>query len=347
MNELESYKIRLLPKELNDVVKYQTFSLPNPSRIKDKSNIRLLIDNDQVYQFHDYGFKSKYLMDSNATGPRKITGEVGEETARSVFLVNEMNRKDGIVLQDASFEMLTKYDIVFNLISFYCQKDEWMEHESDYVKKSVEYSKKAGKDKFLSVRDYQDLLIDCDSDGWSQIPLSLLESKLQEISEVVEEGDIKYYKISMSEITKFLINFKILPIIKRFPESIKIPYQYPDDIKQYLKVIKSCQLIISLIPKRVYDALINDANSKISLGSESTVEISVKECFTAVAAYKKQTSVSDKEKKLLAENAMQIGLGNGSNAYKEKGKVIKKPLPTKKIVAVGRGAIDGFFKKKS
>ena len=346
---MDNYKLLLIPPELDGATGYTHIQLPHPSRNSSKqAKISLLLhsDNKQLFQFSPYEFKSEYLSAAKRTGPRKISGPPVEDTARSVFLVDPEQRTDGLVLQDASMSMLLPYDLAFSIMSAYYVSDAPAAKESEYTAMTGAKAS-SGTDRFLSARDYQDMLIESDDSAWAKIPLSLLEEKLGTVCETVEEAGDTYYKLTAASIGQYLVKHKIQAMLESFPASVPVPFQWPEEVKQSMRVVRCCQLLISLLPKGVYNILINDNAAQLSLGEKS---MSVVGCFGAVQKYQKDNMLGEQERKLLAESAMQIGMSNGpappKNQNNRIGKPKPKPIVPKKRVAVGRGAIDGFFKKK-
>lgn len=370
-NNPEDYQqILLLPEDFNAAtstittppVKTRTLSLYHPSLTSGKPSLQLLINNDKVYYFDQYTFRSKYLVDASRSGPRRLvtskdTSPQEVTSARSVFVFNSESRQDGLVLSQDTLKLLLTYDITYSLISAYCkaQRDSMTSNEKDYLTNTTPssiQSKNTGEsDTLLTIRDYQDMLIEQDSPEWNEIPTSIIESKLCSISEQITECDESYYKVTLLSILKHLINQKICKMYSSFPKSIPIPSQWPGDLQNCMKIIRCCQLLISLLPQRIYHALTQEDTITVITVSDESEVLTIKKCFTKIEKYKESTAVSEQERKLLAQSAMQVGLSNGSTVNDAGNNKIKKPPitkknVTKKKVTVGKGAIDGFFKKR-
>ncbi|SMN20822.1 similar to Saccharomyces cerevisiae YDR279W RNH202 Ribonuclease H2 subunit, required for RNase H2 activity [Maudiozyma saulgeensis] len=352
-------QILLLPKDVNPTTPTTTtLSLCHPSLTSGKPSLELLIHEDKIYHFDQYTFRSKYLVDANHTGPRRIvtardTSSQEVTSARSVFVINSNSREDGLILSRDTLKLLLVYDITYSLIAAYCkaQNDPMTSKEKDYLTTASPSSSSQSNnesDRFLTIRDYRDMLIEQDSSEWNHIPMSIIENKLCLISEQITECDELYYKTTLISIVRYLITEKICKMYSSFPESIPIPSQWPTDIQKSMKIVRCCQLLISLLPRRIYEALTQEDTIVVLTIDDD--KLSVKKCFTKVEKYRDSTAVSEQERKLLAQSAMQVGLSNGS-AVKKTGNKIKKPSITKKSVTkkkvtVGKGAIDGFFKKR-
>ncbi|KAG0663267.1 hypothetical protein C6P45_000872 [Maudiozyma exigua] len=368
---LESQEVLLFPKDidLSQEGKYRIIQLSNPSLIEGKEPIQILIPDEtneciKTYYFDRYVFRSKYLVDaSHMSKNKKIDGTKLQEidrSARSIFIIDEKNREDGIILNQDYLKLLLPYDITYSLISAYIKemKEPMSRKEADYLKEMNPINESNNK-KFLTVRDYRDKLIEMDSIEWNHVPISLISEKLSMISESITECEEQYYKITMEHIIKYLITERVIRIYQTFPKSVPIPSQWPADIQVCMKIVRICQLLISIIPKRVYQSLCEEDTLKLEINNDTASLLTIKQCYMKVKEYKTDTAVSDKEKKLLAETAMQVGLStsattSSNNDSNTNGRIVKKSITKrvttvpkkKKIVQVGKGAIDGFFKRR-
>lgn len=357
---LESQEVLLYPKDIDLSLegKYRIIQLSNPSLIEGKEPIQILIPEEtnsgiKTYYFDRYVFRSKYLVDASRTAKnKKIDGSKSEEmnkSARSIFIINENDREDGIILNQDYLKLLLPYDITYSLISAYIKelKEPMSRKEADYLKETKPINDKK-EQKFLTVRDYRDKLIEMDSIEWNHVPISLINEKLSMVSESIIECEEQYYKITMEKIIKYLITERVIRIYQAFPKSVPIPTQWPADIQECMKIVRICQLLISIIPKRVYQSLCEEDTLKLEIKNDTASLLTIKQCYMKVNEYKMNTAVSDKEKKLLAETAMQVGLSSATTTAPSNGRIIKRvtTAPKKKRVQVGKGAIDGFFKRR-
>lgn len=335
-----SKKIILLPKELGNITEINIFELPSPSNNLTKPSIRLFkLGNDHhLYQLNTFTFskgcahkEKEYLINDSY----HYTDD--GKPIKSAFIINENDRSDGFILEDSDFEVSTRYDITFSLIGAYF-KESKVNDELSYVEdKTVDTKIKTltSDDRFSTLTDYHDLLIDNHDNGWSNISKDTLRFALGNISETIQEAGDEYYKIKEDLICKFVLG-KIKKIVDNFPSSLPIPIDLPIEIKQHRKVVMACNILISLIPIEAY--------RRILTSSQELDGINVKESFEKYKLYEKENAAKVAERDILAQNAINVGLSDGMTKKPLK-KIAKKVIPKKKV-ATGKGAIDGFFKKK-
>ncbi|CCD24071.1 Rnh202p NDAI_0C04110 [Naumovozyma dairenensis CBS 421] len=352
VEKLEPKHIVILPKSITQLNDAETekdieiFTLPHPTNNPTKSRIPIIqnITTNETFQLisHSFSKGSKYTHQFDlANGKYHYTND--DSPIKSTFLIDENDRSQGYIMESSYFQFSTKYDITYNLIGFLYRKTEVVENENDYVKAlpsndNENNMESITSDRFLTLRDFHDTLVDSHDKNWSKISLNVLENALNKICDCIQEAGDTYYKINPVKITEFLVR-KVEKINDNFPKSIPIPYDYREDIKESMKTVLSCNLLISLIPKRVYDDLI-----QFHPDENSTVQLSIKDAHASYIKYKEERRVTSREKEILLKSVTTVGLNNGTTT---KGKIVKKKTTiVKKKVAKGKGAIDGFFKAK-
>lgn len=328
-----------LPENCTDFANTEVFTLHNSTNIQDKPRVKLFIHDDYVWRLKPHSFSRGASYDSveDTAKERYVYTDEGKPV-KSMLVFDRDDMKTGFLLKDSEYYISLKYDLTYNLISMFYkkhQREPIVDTEMDYVKSGgVVDRPKEEDDKYLTLRDYQDLLIDTMDSNWKYVPVKILERILTNISEEIEEAGDKYYKITEALINKFLLG-KVEKIVDHFPKSLPIPEDYPEDIKKSNKYVFSCNLLISLLPKPSYKSLI---------GVEP-----IKKHFQKYMKHRKELMAVSKERKIVEMNVMNVGLSNGSVSngnYKGKiKKLVKKTVVTKKNIPVGRGAIDGFFKR--
>lgn len=326
-----------LPETCKDFENTEIFTLHNPTNILDKPRIKIFIHDDQVWQLKPHSFSKGSAYNSvEDTAKEKYFYTNEGKPVRSMLLFDEDESKGVTILPQSQYYISLKYDVTYNLIAMFYKKfqiDPIEDTEMDYVrsindKKVISF--KLADDKYQTLRDIHELLIDTMDTNWKLIPSSILETKLRNIAEEIEEGGDKYYKITEPLIQKYLFR-KVDLIANDFPESIPIPVDYPEDIQKCNKYVFSCNLLISLLPKPCYQSLMR-MDPMIGY-------------YEKYMEYRKSLVEISEERKIVELNVMNIGIANGNGNGKNKvKKTVKKSAVTKKIVAVGRGAIDGFFK---
>ena len=366
----------LLPNSLarpNDKsTSHKIFTLPHPSNIASKQPIRLLCIQAtepqipiEIYRIQHYKLQNSYLAESNKNATDKA---VREATARTAILErsqtdtlatpSNLKRQDTqvTVYNDLPLETCLPYDIIFSLIGA-IERRSIAESESEYAScVSVPNSKAEGHSNdddndsnntnrmnYLTLRDFCDMLVDLHHPNWRFVPEACIQRALEEIADSVEESGELYYRVSPDKVTGVLFE-KVKRIVEFFPESLPISSDLPDNIKFSKKVIMSCNLLVSLIPKIVFQRLVNDTMHKFE-----GHDVSISECFKKFDEYRRETSAAAVEQKLLAQSAINIGIqqtqGRIGKSLATK-KVAKRTVVAKQKVAVGKGAIDGFFSKK-
>lgn len=327
-------KFIFLPKDGVLPEEIKIFKFPSPSNNISKPSLNLFIYNEKVYQIQDYSFSKscKYKEIENLASEKYHYNNDGEPI-KSAFLINEADRSDGEIISSNLFQVSTLYDLAFSLISFF-YKESISNTEEEYVTRKLPESQKSVKkvdNRFLTVRDIHDILIDTYNTNWSLIPMTLLENALTRVAQCTEEGGDKYYKITEETILNFLL-IKVEKIVNNFPRSLPISSDYPEDIQNCLKYIMACNLLISLIPFAAYKGLLKSSK--------------LEEYVQKYNEFKERNIQASIDRAALTENAINVGIQNNGSINKKKPiKVVKKNTSkNKKKISVGKGAIDGFFK---
>ena len=360
-----SQSLLLLPNSLassnGKSTSHKIFTLPHPSNIASKQPLRLLCIQStepqipiEIYRIQRYKLQNAYLAESNKNATDKA---IREATARTALL-KQSQADDQVpqvtVYNDLPLETCLPYDITFSLIGAVEQRSV-AESESEYASgafvsglEAKSYDDNNNNNKiprmnYLTLRDFCDMLVDSHHPNWRFVPESCIQRALEEIADSVEEGGELYYRVSPDKVTGVLFK-KVERIVESFPESLPVGLDLPDDIKFSKKVIMSCNLLVSLIPKIVFQRLVNDTTHKFEGRA-----FSISECFKKFDEYRRETSAAAVEQKLLAQSAINIGIqqtqGRNGKSLATK-KVTKRTVIAKQKVAVGKGAIDGFFSKR-
>ncbi|QID83600.1 hypothetical protein GRS66_006070 [Saccharomyces pastorianus] len=340
-------RLIILPDECDASEIINTFTLPPCSNIASKPLIELFENTDgRLYQvkYFQFGKGPSYSHEEDLANDKyHYTKE--DHPIKSTFIMNNSNPADGRILNSSKLYFCTLHDVAFSLIGFHYRASV-AEDEQDYIKpsdtgESQTANRRKDHERFLTIRDYHDLLTDSHCKNWSHISLRCLESGLTKISETIEEAGEIYYKITPALITRYLVG-KVLKITKNFPPSFPILRHAPVDIVQCYKVVMATNLLVSLIPKAAYRNLIEFSPSS----TDDNLNLEIKSSFTNLENYQTTDELKNAEKELLMKNAMNVGIGSNGGSVSVK-KVVKKAVVSKKPrVAIGKGAIDGFFKRK-
>lgn len=332
-NEKVKGQIYLLPRDISSNV--EIFELPHPSNDTSKDPLRLFVHNDQLYQLRTKQFsKDREYNRTNGLNKDKYHYTSDLKPYKSVFMINENDRTDGYVSESSLITYTEKYDLGFSLCGYY-YRNSVVDSEKSCFSHPIADVKANPDTNFLTALDLQEKLGNVAHKNWAKIPTALFEGTLIKLSEIVEEGGDKYYKIKADIINSWLLN-KLVKLKNNFPSSLPVPKSLPTEIAEHLKTIMCCNLLVSLIPQLAYHELICIDSSMLN----------IKEAFQAYENYKKETFEQEQEKEILIRAAMGTGLSD-SKPNKLVTKKIVKPKITKTKVVKGKGAIDGFFKKQA
>lgn len=325
-------EVVILPKCVLDSP-IKIFEVPHPSNNTSKNAIKLFIHDNVVYQLQTKHFSkgSPYNKDQDEANDLYHYTADGHPYKSIIAFNPNKTQEEGIVLESGAFDYHTKYDLAYSLCKFYYRLDV-VNDESAYSQADPSIGIKQSSN-FLTLRDFQDVLVDQDGDHWLNVPSQVLDIALHKVCDTIEEAGDKYFKIVEPKILKWLVA-KVPRIISVFPESLPFPKDIPDE---YLKDIQTCwavNIMISLLPRSAYWALRNYSNS----------EIDIIKAYENMSKYKQELVIRNKENNVLINAAMSVGSTRSCNTKHRtnpRSKTIKNP---KKIPA-GKGAIDSFFKK--
>lgn len=327
--------ILVLPPELVDCKdSLKVFSLPHPSNNTSKERVKLVEFKDKgIYQLksHEFSRGCSYNEDQDqAEGKYHYTKD--GKTIKSTLITNDNDSEDGYVMKDGGFRYLSRFDITFSLIGFF-YKQFAVPDEKGYLIEAAPVTIPT-ENRFLGLRDYHDLLVDAHDLEWSNVSIETFKEALNNISDSIEEAGDIYYKVTVQKITQFLIR-KTRQVLNGFPKTIAIPPSLPSEIAECAKVTIAVNLLISLIPKPAYSHLVKYTGE----------EFNISRAFEKYEEHIQNSKDVNKEKELLVQNAMTVGLSNGSNSKAKTTKKVVKNTVSQNKVATGKGAIDGFFKR--
>lgn len=247
------------------------------------------------------------------------------KTFRSLIL-EENGKENGLILEDSTFYMLTKFNFVFILINFF-----------NNLNKETS--------RFQSLED----LIDFFSENGLEVCKvneNIIKKSLNLICEVINEGNEEYFKFSNEKVTEFLTS-RVSKISENFPDSIleKLikPKLYPIDINDKIpeEILKSSilQHSIKLI------------SNYISVELEQKLEKQFEANFIELNKYIEELAIAKKKKKLAQEQLENLNSNLNSNGRNDKRKNGNNSTGTLKKSAikkakVTKGPLDSFWGKK-
>lgn len=331
--------IYFLPSGIQLEKNPRIITLKNPSNTAEKSHITLVTDLKEIYQVNNYKFGKgrKFESTKDDINDRYHYDEQGKPL-RSAIMVSDDDKTNYNVLPSSTIKLLTKYDLAYSLIG-YKFRESTAASEKEYVKEAINTTTIKDDGKYLTLRDYADHLVDTCDKNWEYIPMDILTISLSKISETIEEAGDTYYKVTIESVLDFLSK-KVIKLVQNFPKSITIPNDLDDKMKINFKVFMSVNIFISLIPKCVYQKL-RSCETKLE-----DLDTTISKAFKEYETHFKASFTSKSEEAFLLQSATNVGLERGDGPVKDAKKSKSKPVVKKPKVAVGRGAIDGFFKKK-
>lgn len=315
------YQVIILPK--HSAGPFQILNLPNPH---DHVMNKFLLDKSslQILELKKINYKNPHL-----TGQKVVTTRDGQ-VIKSLLLTNE---NDGMVLEKLEFLVGTNYDITWLLLSNYERAVESINNDDSFKPRLL-----PKQDMIESWQDSHSVL--------SGIPAFFFENNdrldvsISKIFDILVENDESYYRLSIPKILKFLSD-KVNLILDKFPESL-----YKKLIKQKLLISVEEELSLELIRSAKIHHSINLISCYISTLLISKLnKIYEKE----LVIYKDHLARMSNMKSL--QNVALDNLNNLNSNLKVEKRVMtqqNKAVKKKKVVAkvaVGKGALDGFFKK--
>ncbi|SCU87986.1 LADA_0E07470g1_1 [Lachancea dasiensis] len=328
-------RIIALPRSVLKSQDLKIFELPNPSNISSKKPVKVFIQDGAAYQVKTKAFSQGceyHRARDSASDKYYYTAQ--SEPIKSAILTNSEQPQDGWLRSSGSYEFSTKYDLCFSLcgalfLKFQCK------NENEYQQIDPSATTMMQEKRYLMTRDFLENLVEKHHANWSLVPLDLLENCLEKLGESIEEAGDIYHKVTPAKVTKWLIG-KVEKITQSFPPSIPLPRHLPDDLLEHAKVVYACNLLISLIPQPAYQNLIQYDGE----------DLNISKSFQQFTNHQVQTAARQKEQELLIDAAMKVGISTANGASgKTPAKKVTKVVKTKKVNA-GKGAIDGFFKKR-
>ncbi|CAR24890.1 Rnh202p [Lachancea thermotolerans CBS 6340] len=327
-----SKRIIALSKECN-CEELHIFELPHSTNINSKSKLRLFCSDDKIYQIKRQMFSKGCAYNKTRDASNEKYHYCSDsKPLKSGILTNADERRDGWLLEDGYFEFTTKYDLCFSLCGALFSKAK-SQDENEYQQEPRQFNELELESRFLMTRDLHETLIDNHDKGWSNIPTRILQNSLQQLCDTIEEGGDTYYKMTPSKITKWLAN-KAVKVSRSLPASIPLQKDLPEQVAGHAKLVFACNILISLVPQPAYQNLIQYSDEEVNFAK----------AFQEYRKYLQDQAVKEREQQLQINAAMKVGMGNGNT--KKKALVTKRPVVTKKVTKVSKGAIDGFFSKK-
>ncbi|EGW32856.1 uncharacterized protein SPAPADRAFT_136855 [Spathaspora passalidarum NRRL Y-27907] len=222
----------------------------------------------------------------------------------------------GAIIQSPRTIISSKFNLVYLLISILSSQKE---------------------DRFITVDDFMDRV------AWSHnLPESVISNALVQICDELDQGDAKFYKFSLDKSIQF-VNEKITKLVEFFTnekntviEKVRAELNDPTSTE-----VVSQQLVSELTLQYAIDYVCGSYIAEPTFKQDLIKKYQYK--FDNVDAYLAKLKEKQKSLAVVEANMNEVIHSTVKNRKKEQKKTIKK-VQTKKV-AVGKGALDGFFKK--
>ncbi|CDK29650.1 unnamed protein product [Kuraishia capsulata CBS 1993] len=316
--------------ETGEPLHLSRLSLPHP---KDEHSCTFLVDekNKCLYELKKVNFYNPHLPVSK----RPITTTKGE--CLNSLIVETVGSEDGMVIEEPEIFVASKFNLVYMLLAFFEQNIKNLAYDADTSTGS----------RFISFEDMSERLLDDTDSPLKDLPACFFEQDtigraFELLCDTMGEPDDLYYKLSLQKVISFLRS-RVERICEKFPESImdsilKSKINAPSGKSEELdpETVRCCQKIyaIQLLGSYLSDFYVE----QVSVCFRDDLNRG-KDHLAKMASLHQEQRMAQQG---IDELSASLSSTNGSK--KRKPVVQQKKVPVKKI-AVGRGALDGFFKR--
>lgn len=311
-------KVILLPKESSNQLSFKILKLPLDSKgVLVKS---FLLGGNELFELLEVKGVNSF---SN-----KNTVLLKNGTSVKSFVFEGDGNSHSLILQSPNVLVATKFNLVFLLILIMYKNDSFNK-------------------RFITLEDFIDSITEIYEDKtWVyEIPKELFATALRLICELIEENGEEFFKFSIQKTIAFLTSKveSLTQFIKSKPNSIimKIRAELIDPTNTE-PIIPENILDISILKHALY--LI--CNSYITEDIIEDLKSLKNYLFKELDDYMKSMNIKKKEIETVESGMNEIASTSSKVRNKKKVEIKKKATKkTVKKVAVGKGALDGFFKK--
>ncbi|KAK6463574.1 ribonuclease H2, subunit B [Scheffersomyces coipomensis] len=321
-----SSRIILFPNEAQD--QNQSFKVIRLPIAKNLSETKpYLLTDDNIYELNEIKGVNPY--DGNKENLPFLKN--GDPVKSYIF---ENGDEQGGILQSSSLIVSNKFNVIYLLLSII------LKYESSFTKN------------YITIHDFIDKVSSLFPDiPFESIPIRLYTNALLLISEEIEENDEFFYKFDKSKALEYINN------------KVKALHEYISNDKSSTSIVTHLkgklfdhnnalpiQNIINLLSLHyaidfIIDSYLNDEKDQF----KQTLIDQFKYDFKPLNDYLQTLSSNQKNLKVIEDNLQSIvqSTHNAStNTKKPATTAASKKKPVKKV-AIGKGALDGFFKRAS
>ncbi|CCE85747.1 Piso0_005374 [Millerozyma farinosa CBS 7064] len=294
-----------------------------PSSTSFGENIVCLIQGDTMYEIREINGKNPYMI--NMDKVPKLPNNDG--AVKSLIFESDTN---GYVLQNPNLLVTSKFNFAYFLISV-------MHGEENFAKR------------FITLEDIIDSLgSKYSGQEWvTSVPFAIYIRALGMICEKIEENDETFYKYSKDKAFTFLQN-KIDEVTKYLLSKPHVALN-----KKIMSELLSSSIDSTKIPSEVLQESTTKHSIDLICGSYIPVHVKQEFCenkkysWSNLDKYLADLAAEKKGLELAESNMNSIINETVVNRKDTKSDSKKKPARKKVVnkVPVGKGALDGFFKK--
>lgn len=218
------------------------------------------------------------------------------------------NENEGIINESADVLICTKFDLIYLLIPALYNSTNFITMEN---------------------------IID-NNDWLSKVPEQVIDKALNPIVETIDENNETFYKVSQEKVFQYLTN-RINNVQKCVKNS-----SFLNQLKMDLFVSLEEEIPSEILDMEILRTSVNIVTSYVSIPLESDILKHNGYDFTGLNEHKSKV-----EKLIRTQEAIQEASLPKKNGQRAKPKQSTNSNSKPKKVAVGKGALDSFFKKKS
>jgi hypothetical protein len=304
-------KVILLPE--NGLGSYSVIELPTAKDLEVSKPF--LLQDSQLYELKVINGNNPHAVLAN--GPQLANSD----GVRSWIFEDN----DGMVVQSGNLVVTSKFNLCYLLLSLLYKNPQMFTQ------------------RFITIEDLLDKFSSLYGELIMSIPKEMLLRSLPTLCEIVSQDDEEYYKFSLSKANEF-INEKVTALVKFIENGnnsladvimAKISDASTPDVPDNIRELAQLNYAIEFV-----------CNSYTLASFKQQFIVSRQIDFTDLNAYLLKLTEAQKTRAIVEQSVNNIAASN-ANATKKNPSQSKKTTkkPTAKKVAVGKGALDGFFKK--
>lgn len=304
-------KVILLPE--NGLGSYSVLDLPTAKNLEVSKPF--LFQDSQLYELKLINGNNPHAVLANAPQLANNDG------VRSWIFEDS----EGMVVQSGNLVVSSKFNLCYLLLSLLYKNPEMFTQ------------------RFITIEDLLDKFSSLYGELITSIPKEVFQQNLPTICEIVSQDEEDYYKFSLAKANEF-INGKVTNLVKFIENGNN---SLADVITAKISDASTLDVPANIREQAQLNYAIEFVCNSYTLPSFKDQFVASRQFdFTELNAYLLKLTESQKNRAIAEQSVNNIAASN-ANATKKKLSQPKKTTkkPAAKKVAVGKGALDGFFKK--